>query len=97
VDPVALIVTALAAGAGSAVQDQTSDAVMGACARLREAVRRRLADDPDGALARHEADPQAGQAALVRELTRARAGDDADLVAGAVALILAPAKRLPQD
>ncbi len=88
-DPVALIVTAQAAGAGSAVQDETSDAAKSTYARLREAVRQRLAGRPDGelALARHEADPQAGRASLAGELARARAGDDADLVAAALALM----------
>ena len=85
VDPVALIMAALTAGAGSAVQEETPDAVKGAYVRLRDVVRRRLAGHRDGelALARHEADPRAGQAPLARALARAGAGDDAELVARA--------------
>ena len=61
-DPVTLIVTALAAGAASALQDGVSSAVKDAYARLRAAVRKRLAGRPDGepVLARHEAAPQRG-------------------------------------
>jgi len=64
VDPVSLIVAALAAGAGSAVQDGASAAVKGAYARLRDAVRGRLAGRADGAvvLARHGNDPQVWEA-----------------------------------
>jgi hypothetical protein len=89
VDPVALIVTALAKGAGRAGQDKTPVGLQSAFVRLREAVRRRLAGHPGGelALARHEADPQAGQAALAGELNRTGAGDDAGLVAAALVLI----------
>ena len=88
-DPVALIVTALAAGAGSAVQDGASDAVKGAYTRLREAVCERLAGYPDGelALARHEAGRQAGQAPLAAVLARAGAGNDAGLAAAALAVM----------
>jgi hypothetical protein len=88
VDPVASIVTALAAGASLAVRDETPDAVKGACAQLRDAVRRRLAGHPEAelALARYEADPQAGGAPLAQQLVRAGAGSDADLVAAALAL-----------
>jgi hypothetical protein len=88
VDPVAVIVTALVAGAGLAVQDETSDAVKNAYAQLLDAVRRRLTGHPDGelALALNEAKLRAGLAPLARELARAGAGDDPGLVAVAVAL-----------
>jgi hypothetical protein len=87
VDLVALIVTALAAGA--AVQGEKPDAVKSVHAGLRDAVRRRLAGQPGGelALARFEADPHADRAPLERELAWAGAGDDADLVAVALALM----------
>ena len=88
-DPVSLIVSALAAGAGLAVQDGASDAVKGAHARLREAVRQRLVARPDGelALARYEADPPAAMALLAAELVRAGAGDDVGLTAAALAVM----------
>lgn len=88
-DPVTLIVTALAAGAASAVQDGASAAVKGAYVRLRDAVRERLAGRADGelVLARHEADPQIWQAPLAAELIQAGAGEDTRLAAAAQALM----------
>ena len=88
-DPVTLIVTALAAGAASALQDGASAAVKDAYARLRAAVRKRLVGRPDGdlVLARHEAAPQTWQAPLTAELSEAGAGDDGDLTAAAQALM----------
>jgi uncharacterized protein YidB (DUF937 family) len=89
VDPVVLIVTALAAGEGLTVPDDTSDAVIAAHAGLREAVCHWLGRHPGGEseLARYEADPQAGRVRLTRELGRTGAGDDKDLVAAALAVI----------
>jgi hypothetical protein len=88
-DPVTLIVTALAAGAASALQDGAAAAVKDAYARLRAAVRKRLAGRPDGelVLARHEAAPQTWQAPLTAELSESGAGDDAGLTAAAQALM----------
>ena len=84
-DPVTLIVTALAAGAASALQDGASAAVKDAYARLRAAVKKRLAGRPEGelVLAEHEAAPQTWQAPLAAELSAAGAEGDADLVAAA--------------
>ncbi len=45
-DPVTLIVTALAAGAASALQDGASAAVKDAYARLKALVKKRFADRP---------------------------------------------------
>ena len=89
VDPVTLIVTALAAGTAAAVQDGASAAVKGAYVRLRDAVRKRLASRADGelVLARHEADPQIWRAPLAAELMQAGAGDDTGLAAAAQALM----------
>jgi hypothetical protein len=88
-DPVTLIVTALAAGAASALQDGASAAVKDAYGRLRAAVRKRLGGRPDAdlVLARHEAAPQTWQAPLAAQLSEARAGDDAGLTADAQALM----------
>jgi hypothetical protein len=88
-DPVTLIVTALAAGAASALQDGASAAVKDAYARLRAAVCKRLAGRPDGdlVLARHEAAPQTWQAPLTAELSEAGAGEDAGVTAAAQALM----------
>ncbi len=88
-DPVTLIVTALAAGAASALQDGVSVAVKDAYARLKALVKKRFADRPKGelVLAQHEAAPQTWQAPLAAALSAAGAGSDADLVAAAQALM----------
>jgi hypothetical protein len=88
-DPVTLIVTALAAGAASALQDGVSSAVKGAYARLTALVKNRFAGHPEGelVLARHEQDPQVWDKPLAGELTAAGAADDQDLVAAAQALM----------
>jgi hypothetical protein len=89
-DPVTLIVTALAAGAASALQDGASSAVKDAYARVKALVMRRFANRPKGelVLAEHEAAPQVWEAPLAAELSAAGAGGDADLVAAAQALMV---------
>src|SRR6185437_14836341 len=76
-DPVTVIVAALAAGSAAAAREGTPDAVKGAYARLLEGVRERLAGQPGGemALAKYDADPQAGRALLAEELARVQVGD----------------------
>ena len=88
-DQVTLIVTALAAGAASALQDGTSSVIKDAYARLKALVKKRFADRPDGelVLAKHEAAPRIWEAPLAAELSTAGAEGDADLVAAAQALM----------
>lgn len=88
-DPVTLIVTALAAGAASALQDGTSAAVKGAYARLKALVTRRFAGRAKAelVLADHQAAPQTWEKPLAAELSAAGAESDADLVAAAQALM----------
>ena len=88
-DPVTLIVTALAAGAASALQDGASTAVQDAYARLKVLVKKRFANRPKGELmlAEHEAAPQRWQAPLSAELSASGADGDNDLVAAAQALM----------
>jgi hypothetical protein len=88
-DPVALIMTALAAGAASALQDGASAAVKDAYARVKALVMRRFAARPDGelVLARHEVAPQVWELPLAAELSAAGAAGDGDLVAAAQALM----------
>jgi hypothetical protein len=88
-DPITLIVTALATGAASAVQDGASAAVKDAYGRLRALVRKRFVGRGDGelVLARHEGAPQTWEAPLAAELSAAGAADDANLVAAAQALL----------
>jgi Lon protease-like protein len=89
VDAITLIVTALAAGGASVLQDGTSAAVKDAYERVRALVRNRFAGrlDAEMVLARHEAAPQVWQGSLVAELTASGAENDADLVAAAQALM----------
>src|ERR1700722_16959629 len=92
-DPITLIVTALAAGATAGgldtVKDATKAAVQSAYAKLRGLAKQRVAGQPDGELAldRHEASPQKWDSLLTAELTEAGAAGDADLVAAAKALM----------
>jgi RIP homotypic interaction motif len=88
-DPVTLIVTALAAGAALGLKDTASVAVRDAYGSLKALATRRLAGRGEGelALARHEEDPQAWEGPLVAELTAVGAADDASLVAAAQALM----------
>ena len=88
-DPITLIVTALAAGAASALQDGAASAVKDAYGRVKALVKKRLAGRPDGelVLARHEAAPQTWQAPLAAELSTAGAEGDRDLLDAAQALM----------
>jgi hypothetical protein len=88
-DPITLIVTALAAGAALGVHDTASAVVKDAYASLRALVRRRLHGDPGAELmlVRHEQAPETWQVPLMAELTRAGADGDGDLIAAAKALL----------
>jgi hypothetical protein len=90
-DPITLIVTALATGAASGMTESASSAVKDAYAILKAMVRRRLAAHPDAelVLARHEAAPETWQAPLTALLTEAGVQHEADLVAAAQALMIA--------
>ena len=89
VDPVTLVVTALAAGGALGLKDTASAAVQDAYGSLKVLVTRRLAGQRDGelVLARHEEAPRAWEGPLVAELTAAGAADDADLITAAQALM----------
>ena len=88
-DPITLIVTALAAGAALGVQDTASAMVRDAYASLKALVRRRFGGDPGAemVLARHEQAPETWQAPLKAELARTGADEDGDLIAAAKALL----------
>jgi hypothetical protein len=88
-DPVTLIVTALAAGAALGVKDTASAAVKDAYEGLKALVKRRFAGRRDGelVLARYEQAPQTWEGPLAAELTAAAAGADGELVAAAQALM----------
>lgn len=84
-EPVSLIVLALAAGAGAGLRDTASQAVRDAYDGLKSLARRRLRGQRDGELAldRHETSPATWQAPLAEALTGAGAGQDAGLIAAA--------------
>lgn len=88
-DPITLIVTALAAGAALGITDTASSAIKDAYAGLKTLVRKRLGGRPDAelVLAKHEQAPQTWRTPLMAELDEAGAGHDADLVAAAEALM----------
>jgi alkyl hydroperoxide reductase subunit AhpF len=88
-DPITLIVTALAAGAASALQDGASAAVKDAYGRLKALVKKRFAGRSmaELVLAEHQAAPQTWGKPLAAELSAAAADGDADLVAAAQALM----------
>ena len=84
-DPISLIVAALAAGAAAGVSDTATTAVKDAYTGLRELVRRRLAGRAaaEVALAEHDSAPEVWRAPLVAELDRAGAGTDEAMLAAA--------------
>ena len=92
-DPITLIVAALAAGASggaiSALQDDVKGAVIAAYGKLRGLVAKRVAGNPGAelALTEYEADPEHWQTPLTAKLTRLGAADDTELVAAAKALM----------
>jgi hypothetical protein len=88
-DPITLIVTALAAGVTSGAAEATSAAVQAAYRKLRALVEKRFAGRPEAelVLAKHEHAPGTWQAPLATELTEVGAGRDADLLAAAQALM----------
>jgi hypothetical protein len=85
VEPISLIVGALAAGAAGGFKDTAGAAVVDAYRGLRELVRRRLVGRPaaETALAEHETAPEVWQVPLVAELTRAGAGADEAIISAA--------------
>jgi hypothetical protein len=92
-DPITVIVAALAAGASAgaidALKDDVKESARAAYGRLRDLVRRRLRGNASAEviLAEHEADPATYDAPLTKKLTEAGAGADTELVAAAKALM----------
>jgi hypothetical protein len=88
-DPITLIVTALAAGAALGAQDTASAMVKDAFNGLKDLVKRRLGGRPGAelVLARHDQAPETWQAPLMAELAETGADGDRDLIAAAQALL----------
>ncbi len=89
-DPITLIVAALAAGAAAGALDTVKDGakagVQAAYAKLRALATSKVAGNPtaEEALAEIGADPETWKAPLAKKLTQLDAGNDADLVAAAM-------------
>lgn len=88
-DPVTLIVAALATGAASALQDDAKGTVKAALARLRALAKKRLSSRSAGeiVLAQHEQAPDVYGKPLEHELTQSGAADDPELVSAAQQLM----------
>jgi hypothetical protein len=88
-DPITLIVTALAAGASAgaidALKDDVKESVKAAYGRLHDLMKRRFQGNASAEviLAEHQADPKTYEAPLAKKLAEVGAHDDADLVAAA--------------
>jgi hypothetical protein len=88
-DPITLIVTALAAGAAQGMMDNASAMIKDAYACLKARVKKKLGGKPSAELmlTKHEQAPETWQAPLVAELTEAGADRDHELIATAKALL----------
>lgn len=92
-DPITLIVAALAAGASAgaldALKDDVKDAATAAYGKLRDLVKRRFHGNASAEviLAEYQADPEAYKVPLTKKLTEAGAGDDAEILAVAKELM----------
>ncbi len=88
-DPITLILTALAAGAALGIKDTASAAVKDAYVTLKALVKSRFGGRPKAqvVLAKHERAPDTWQPPLRAELAEAGADSDSDLVADARALM----------
>jgi hypothetical protein len=92
-EPVTLILTALAAGASAgaldALKDDAKEKVKAAYGKLHGLVKKRVSGRPHGelALAEYESAPQKWEGLLTAELAEAGAAQDGELVAAAKALM----------
>jgi hypothetical protein len=92
-EPVSLILAALATGASAgaleALGDDVKDKVKAAYAKLHGLVKKRVAGRPDAELAleRYPGAPKKWEPVLTDELTEAGAAQDSDIVAAATALM----------
>jgi hypothetical protein len=84
-DPISLIVGALAAGAATGLKDTAADGLKDAYVGLRELVRRRFAGRPEAemVLAKHAEAPEVWRAPLAAELETTRAGADETIITAA--------------
>jgi hypothetical protein len=88
-DPITLIVAALAAGAAAGAGDAASQAIKDAYAGLKALLKRRFAGNAEAekTLADHAADPETNEKPLAEQLEAAGAQDDAQIVRAAEELL----------
>jgi hypothetical protein len=89
VDPVSLIVAALAAGASAALKETASAAAKDAYAGLKSLLKRKAGDQPlvQDVIEKHEAEPEVWDKPLQAELGKAGVADDEDVVRAAQRLL----------
>ncbi len=88
-DPVTLILSALAAGAAAAAKDTTALAVKDAYYELKAVIKKRFSDKPAAELAldQYEAKPQVWEAPLKDGLAEAKIADDPAVIEAAQHLL----------
>lgn len=88
-DPISLIIAALAAGAAVGVRDAAGEAVKDAYAGLKALIRRRFAGnrEAEAVLDQSERLPESNQALLAQHLRAAGAGGDEELIRTSQALL----------
>lgn len=88
-DPLTLILAALAAGAAAGAQDTAGEAVKEAYQGLKGLLQRRFSDNRDAerALLKHESKPQVWEAPLREELAQIAADRDEEVVEAAQRLM----------
>jgi hypothetical protein len=94
-DPITLILTALAAGASAGaideLKDEAKEKAKAAYGKLRDLVTRRFREagtpNAEGTLADYEDDPETYEKGLSKKLTAAGADNDTDILAAAEALL----------
>jgi hypothetical protein len=88
-DPVTLIVTALAAGASAALKDTASQAIKDAYSGLKSLLERKFADESlaQDAIGKYEEAPAVWKKPLEDELTQAGVANDEDVIRAAQRLL----------
>lgn len=88
-DPVSLIVAALAAGASTALKDTAAEAVKDAYAGLKSLLTRKLGDEPAAQVAidKYEESPDVWEKPLEEEIKKSGVADDEEVVRAAQKLM----------
>ena len=88
-DPVSIIVTALAAGAAAAAKDTASQAIKDSYAGLKALIQKRFADKPEAeiTLTQHQNKPEVWEAPLKDALTETGATQDDAIIRQAQQLL----------